>query len=149
MITIICLIILVFAILGKPAGRLLDRLKGVDWKTFSDAAWHKIVAFSKTAGRSATRILLIFYYTLTGGNLSTLDKALLYAGIIYIAVPRDLLPRRIFGLLGLVDDAAVAAWIYSRIKKNLGPEVIQQAEETLDKWFGPEKVRGTEIRKVD
>ena len=149
MITIICLIILVFAILGKPAGRLLDRLKGVDWKTFSDAAWRKIVAFSKTAGRSATRILLIFYYTLTGGNLSTLDKALLYGGIIYIAVPRDLLPRRIFGLLGLVDDAAVGAWVYSRIKKNLTDEVIRQADETLDKWFGPEKVKGTQIRKVD
>lgn len=149
MITIICLIILVFAILGKPAGRLLDKLKGVDWKTFSDAAWRKIVAFSKDAGRSATRIVLIFYYTLTGSNLSTLEKALLYAGIIYIVVPRDLLPRRIFGLLGLVDDAAVGAWVYSRIKKNITPEVIQKAEETLDKWFGPEKVRGTEIRKVD
>ena len=149
MITLICLIILVFAILGKPAGRLLDRLKGVDWKTFSDAAWRKIVTFSKTTGRGATRILLIFYYTLTGGTLSTLDKALLYAGIIYIAVPRDLLPRRIFGLLGMVDDAAVGAWGYSRLKKNLGPEVIRQAEETLDKWFGPEKMTGTEIRKVD
>ena len=149
MITIICLIILVFAILGKPAGRLLDRLKGVDWKAFSDAAWRKIVAFSKNAGRGATRIVLIFYYTLTGSNLSTLEKALVYAGIIYIVVPRDLLPRRIFGLLGVVDDAAVGAWVYNKIKKNISPEVMRQAEETLDKWFGPEKMTGTEIRKID
>ena len=59
MITTICLIILVFAILHKPAGRLLDSLKGVDWKKFSDTAWMRIKSFAAGAGRSATRLLLI------------------------------------------------------------------------------------------
>ncbi|MBR5042179.1 MAG: DUF1232 domain-containing protein [Bacteroidales bacterium] len=149
MITTICLIILVFAILHKPAGRLLDSLKGVDWKKFSDSAWLRIKQFAYKAGRGATRILLIFYYTLTGEQLTTLEKALLYAGIIYIAVPHDLLPRRIFGLLGLVDDAAVGAWVYDRIRKNISPAVLQKAEDTLNEWFGAEKVRGTDVRRVD
>lgn len=149
MITTICLIILVFAILGKPAGRLLDKIKDVDWKKFSDSAWMRIKRFAKEAGRSATRIVLIFYYTLTSEKLSTMEKALLYAGIIYIAVPRDMLPRRIFGLLGLVDDAAVGAWVYEKIRKNISPAVIQKAEDTLNEWFGPEIVRGTDVRKVD
>ena len=149
MITTICLIILVFAILKKPAGRLADKLKGVDWKKFSDAAWIKISSVARTAGRDVTRLLLIFYYTLTSERLSTLDKALLYAGIIYIAVPHDLLPRRIFGLLGMVDDAAVGAWVYDKMRKNITPEVISKAGETVDKWFGPEIVRGTNVRKLD
>lgn len=149
MITTICLIILVFAILGKPAGQLAEKLKGIDWKQFSDSAWVRIKRFAKDAGRSATRILLIFYYTLTSEQLSTVEKALLYAGIIYIAVPRDLLPRRLFGLLGLVDDAAVGAWVYNKISKNISPAVIQKAEDTLNDWFGPEIVTGTDIRKID
>lgn len=60
MITTICLIILVFAILHKPTGRLLDSLKGVDWKKFSDTAWMRIKSFAAGAGRSATRLLLYF-----------------------------------------------------------------------------------------
>ena len=149
MITTICLIILVFAILHKPAGRLLDSLKGVDWKKFSDTAWMRIKSFAAGAGRSATRLLLIFYYTLTSEQLSTLEKALLYASIIYIAVPRDLLPRRLFGLLGLVDDAAVGAWVYNKIQKSITPAVLQKADDTLNEWFGAEKVRGTRVRRVD
>ena len=109
----------------------------------------RIKSFAAGAGRSATRLLLIFYYTLTSEQLSTLEKALLYASIIYIAVPRDLLPRRVFGLLGLVDDAAVGAWVYNKIQKSITPAVLQKADDTLNEWFGAEKVRGTRVRRVD
>ena len=78
-------------------------------------------------------------------ELKLLDKILIVAGIIYIIVPRDLLPKRTLGLLGLVDDAAVAAWIYERINDSITPEIIQRAEDTLNEWFGPEVVSGLVI----
>lgn len=137
MIITICLLILVYSILKKPIGGLVDRLKGVDWKQLSSRAWDRIISASKKIGRSASRYALLFYYTLTEGALTTLDKALLYAGIIYIVIPGDLLPRRILGLLGALDDAAVIAWVYNKVRKNITPEIEAKVEATLDKWFGP------------
>lgn len=39
--------------------------------------------------------------------------------------------------LGVMDDAAVAAWIYDKVKKNITPAIELKADMTLDKWFGP------------
>ena len=142
MIITICSLILVYSILKRPIGALLGRLKGVDWKKLSSDAWDRIVAVYKKIGRSSSRYALLFYYTLSEGGLSTLDKALLYAGIIYIAVPGDFLPRRVLGLLGILDDAAIAAWIYNKVKKNITPAIESKVEATLDNWFGPVVVTG-------
>ena len=135
-IIVICLMILVLRIFGQPISWLVDKLNDVDWKKVSRDAWNKIVKYSKKAGRSATRMVLYFYYVMTEGNLSIGDKALLYGGIIYVIVPRDLLPRRVFKALGLVDDVAVSAWIYNKIKNNITPEIEAKVGETLDRWFG-------------
>lgn len=140
MILTICLTILVYSILKRPVDWLVIRLYNVEWKKLANDAWNKIVIYSKKAGRSATRIVLRFYYALEEGGMSTLEKALLYAGIIYIAVPGDILPRRILGLLGLLDDAAIAAWIYNRIRKSITPEIEQKVEDTLNEWFGVDVV---------
>ena len=140
MITTIVLLTLVYAILGKPVGRLVKRLEGVDWKQLARDAWDKIVLFSRRSGRTATRPLLRFYYVMQEGNLSTLEKVLVYAGIIYIAVPGDLLPRRILGWIGALDDIGVAAWIYKKIGDRITPAIVRKVEETLDGWFGPEVV---------
>lgn len=140
MITTICLLILIFTILKRPVGWLIKKLEGVDWKGLAQDAWDKIVLYSKKAGRASTRVVLKFYYAIQDGELSTVEKALVYAGIIYIAVPGDLLPRRILGLLGVLDDVAVAAWIYKKIGDNITPAIERKVEETLDNLFGPEIV---------
>ena len=142
MIITICLLILVYSILGKPVGNLVKKLKGVDWKKLIIDAWDKIVLYSKNAGRAGTRVVLKIYYAMQDGNLSAVEKTLVYAGIIYIAVPGDLLPRKILGLLGVLDDVAVAAWIYKRIGDSITPAIERKVEETLDNWFGPEIVSG-------
>ncbi len=140
MLLTICILIVIYSILQKPIDGLVSKLKGVDWKKLSSEAWDKIVAAYKKIGRTASRYALLFYYTLLKGNLTTVDKAFLYAGIVYIAVPGDLLPRRILGLLGLVDDAAIIAWIYSKVKKSITTEIESTVEEILDKWFGPDTI---------
>ena len=140
MITIICLFILFSLISNSPVGGLVGKLKGVDWKGLAQTAWDKIVLYSKKGGRAAVRPMLLLYYVMTEGNLSNTEKALVYAGIIYMAVPFDLLPRAVLNWVGVLDDVAVATWIFSRIDGGITPAVERMAEETLDKWFGPEYV---------
>ncbi len=142
MIITICLLILIYSILKCPVGGLVRKLEGVDWKNLVSDAWDKIVLYSKRIGRSATRSALTFYYVLQDGDLSTFVKALVYAGIIYIAVPGDLIPARILGWLGIIDDAGVAAWIYKRIRSSITQDIENKVEDTLNKWFGPEIVTG-------
>lgn len=140
MITTICLLILVYSILKRPVGGLVKKLEDVDWKSLAGDAWGKIVTYSKKAGRAGTREALRFYYAMLEGDLTPMEKALVYAGIIYISVPGDLLPRRILGWIGVLDDVAIAAWIYKKIGDNITPAIEQKVEETLDHWFGPEIV---------
>ena len=142
MITTICILILIFSILKRPVDSLLNKLKGVDWKNLTGDVWDKIVIYSKKGGRSATRPILTFYYVLQEGNLTTLEVALVYAGIIYIAVPSDLLPRAVLGWVGLLDDVGIAAWIYKKIEKKITPEIMFMVENRLSIWFGPESVTG-------
>ena len=86
MIITICLLILIYSILKRPVDGLLEKLEDVDWKTLAQDAWDKIVTYSKKLGRATTRELLKFYYVMSEGNLSTFEKALVYAGIIYISL---------------------------------------------------------------
>lgn len=140
MIITIILTILVYSILERPVGWLVGQLGKVDWKKLAADAWDKIVHYSRKAGRSASRVVLRFYYALQEGGMSTLDKVLLYAGIFYIVIPGDLLPRKVLGLLGIIDDTAIAAWIYTRVRRCITAKVERKVEETLDGWFGPEIV---------
>lgn len=140
MFTIISLLILACLMLGRPVDWLAEKLDGIDWKSLAQDAWDKIVTFSKRAGRSSTRPALRFYYAMTGSDLSVMEKALVYAAIIYMAVPRDFLPKSVFGWFGVLDDAGAAAYVYAKVKKNITPEIEKMTETTLDKWFGPQNV---------
>jgi len=133
----ICLLILIFSILKRPVGKLTAMIRDVDWKQLAHGVWSKIIAYSKRVGRAGSRIVLKFYYTMQEGDLTTTQKAMVYAGIIYLVVPHDLLPRKLLGWFGVLDDVGVAAWILERIGKSITPQIECKVEETLDNWFGP------------
>ena len=134
----ICLLIMFLWFIGQPINWLVDKLCDVDWRKITHDAWNKIVLYSKRAGRSATRMALYFYYSLSEGRLTTGEKALLYGGIIYIIIPNDLLPRRILKFIGIIDDVAIIAWVYNKVRDTITPEIESKVGETLDKWFGYE-----------
>ena len=139
----ICLLLLLYSILKKPVADLPDKVRNIKWKEQAGKAWTKITDYSKKAGREASRLVLRFYYTLTDGDLTSTEKAFVYAGIIYIVVPHDLLPEKVLGLIGLVDDAAVATWVFKKVKTHITPAIEQKVNDTLNEWFGYE----TEISK--
>lgn len=111
--------------------------KDVDWKRMAKGLWGQVAAYGKKAGRFGARIVLKFFYVMQYGDLTAAERALVYAGIVYIVVPRDLLPRKLLKWFGLLDDVGVAAWIFNRIDRSFTPEIERKVEETLDRWFGP------------
>ena len=140
MILTICILILVYLMMGKPVDELLDELKQVDWKAKFAELSEKIKTYALKAGRVATKPILTFYYIMRDAETTTLEKALIYGAIAYIVIPSDLLPRRVLGLLGILDDAAVIAYVYNKISKKITIKITNNVEETLDNWFGAEAV---------
>ena len=140
MIITICILVLVYKIIGKPVGRLLDRLRNVDWKTQFALLWDKLKTYALQAGRVATKPILTFYYVMHQTETTTLEKALIYGAIVYIIIPSDLLPRRTLSILGILDDAAVIAYVYKKISNKITAEITNKVEDTLDSWFGAEAV---------
>jgi uncharacterized membrane protein YkvA (DUF1232 family) len=138
----ICLLILIGAMLKKPVGRLGNKLKNVDWKGLAHGIRNKILAYSRKVGRAGSRVVLTFYYAMQDGDLTPTEKAMVYAGLVYIVVPRDLLPRKVLNWVGVLDDMGVAAWIIDRISKNITPEIERKVDRTLDNWFGPVVIIG-------
>ena len=140
MIITICILVLVYKIIGKPVGRLLERVRNVDWKTQFSQLWDKLKTYALKAGRVATKPILTFYYVMQDSETTTLDKALIYGAIAYIVIPADLLPRKVLSLLGILDDAAVIAYVYKKISNKITAEITNKVEDTLDQWFGAEVV---------
>lgn len=140
MIITLCILLLAYHLIGKPVGRLLDRLRNVNWKTQFALLWDKLKTYALQAGRVATKPILTFYYVMHQTETTTLEKALIYGAIAYIVIPADLLPRKVLGFLGILDDAAVIAYVYNKISKKISVEITNKVEETLDNWFGAEAV---------
>lgn len=137
MLITIFLLIVAYSILGKPIDKLAEKIKDVNWKDLADSAWASIKAFGLKAGRTTCKPLLTFYYVMADENTTTADKALVYGAILYIISPFDLIPRRVLGILGVLDDAAIAVLVLKKIQDKITPEIESAVEATLDEWFGP------------
>ena len=140
MIITLCILLLAYHLIGKPVGRLLDRLRNVDWKTQFALLWDKLKTYALQTGRVATKPILTFYYVMHQTETTTLEKALIYGAIAYIIIPSDLIPRRTLSVLGILDDAAVIAYIHKKVSNKVTAEITNKVEDTLDQWFGAEVV---------
>ena len=140
MIITLCILLLAYHLIGKPVGRLLDRLRNVNWKTQFALLWDKLKTYALRAGRVATKPILTFYHVMRDSETTILEKALIYGAIAYIVIPADLLPRKVLGFLGILDDAAVIAYVYKKISNKITAEITNEVNDALDQWFGAEAV---------
>ncbi len=62
-------------------------------------------------------------------------KVIVYGALAYLVLPVNLISVRRFRFLGLADEALAIAIAYKKIKQHVTPEMEQEAEATLDKWF--------------
>lgn len=96
---------------------------------------------AKKAGIVVTRKALQAFYLLVeimkSPDISTIDKVLVVGVILYIINQSDLISDSL-GLFGFIDDIAIAALEYRRLKKIVTPEMIrnanQKAENQLFDW---------------
>ena len=138
MILTICILVLVYLMMGKPVDELLEQLKSTDWKSKFAHLWDKIKTYALRAGRVATKPILTFYYVMHQTETTTMEKALIYGAIAYIVIPSDLLPRRALSILGILDDAAVIAYVYNKVSSKVTAAIRNQVDTQLDEWFGAE-----------
>ncbi|MBO7499436.1 MAG: DUF1232 domain-containing protein [Bacteroidaceae bacterium] len=115
---------------------LVERLQKTDWKGESQKVLSFLRKYALRAGRIAAKPLLQFYYVMTDENVTARDKALIYGSLLYILVPGDIIPRRVFNMLGIMDDIGAVMIVYTRIKNKITPAINFKVEETLDEWFG-------------
>lgn len=124
--------------MGKDVKPLLQKIKDTDWRAKTNALIDKIRPWALKAGRVATRPLLQFYYVMADENTSALDRVLIYAAIVYTAVPMDFIPRTVSRFLGVLDDGVAVLYVYNKIKGKITPQINARVEETLNDWFGVE-----------
>ena len=115
---------------------LVERLQKTDWKGESQKVLGFLRKYALRAGRIAAKPLLQFYYVMTDENVTARDKALIYGSLLYILVPGDIISRKVFHMLGIMDDIGAVMIVYTRIKNKITPAINFKVEETLDEWFG-------------
>ena len=136
--TITVITILAYWIMGKDVSKLVEELKDFDFTGKINQLLDKVRPWALKAGRVATRPLLLFYYVMENDNLSTLDRILIYAAILYTISPMDALPRAIYKFIGVLDDGVAVVFVYNKIKSKITPEIEVKVDHVLNDWFGVE-----------
>ena len=131
--TVICIMILAYLIMGKNISGLLEKIKNVDWHGKINVLMDKIRPWALKVGRSASRPIFM-----NDEKTTTLERILIYAAIVYTIIPMDLIPRAVYKFLGVLDDGVAILYVYKKIKNKITPEIKTKVEETLNDWFGVE-----------
>lgn len=132
---ITCLLVLANYVMGKPVNHLLKKIGDVDWKEKTSDVWEKLKPYAIKVGRTAAKPVLTLYYVLKDGDLSTSEKVMVYAAMIYVISPWDLLPASIYHLLGVLDDGVAVSFVYKKISEKVTDEIRAKVETTLNEWF--------------
>ena len=97
--------------------------------------WEKIKYNAKRLGRKTTKMALLMYYVLKSDETPRSAKAIIYGALAYLVLPVNLISQKRHPLLGWADEAAAIFVAYKKVSQHITPEMEEQAEETLDRWF--------------
>lgn len=142
---ITCLLVLANYVLDKPVNHLWKNIGDVNWKEKTSELWEKLKPYAKKARRATTKPVLTLYYVLKDGNLSTSEKVMVYAAMIYVLSPWDLLPASVYSMLGVLDDGVAVSFVYKKISEKVTDEIRTKVDDTLNEWFS----NGTFVEVVD
>ena len=115
---------------------IIESIKNFELPDVLKDLFGKNAAGARQLGRFATGQLLRLYYVLKEGDLSGSENAWIYAALVYVLVPGDLIPRRLFRVLGITDDALALGFVIAKVKDKITPQIEQKVAMQLDKWFG-------------
>ena len=97
--------------------------------------WEKIKHNARRLGRATTKMVLLMYYVLRSKDTPTSAKVIVYGALAYLVLPINLISARRFRFLGMADEAIAIAIAYKKVSQHVTPEMEQEAEATLDRWF--------------
>jgi uncharacterized membrane protein YkvA (DUF1232 family) len=97
--------------------------------------WEKIGEWARTAGRVATRPVILLYYVMTSKETPKSDKVLILSAISYLVLPIDLISAKRLPIIGWLDEIVSLTVAYQKVSKYITPEMEGKADALLDKWF--------------
>ncbi len=100
-----------------------------------DALWESICNWSRKAGRSATRPVLLMWYVMRSKETSRADKWAIFGSLAYLILPFDILDSKRLPFIGWIDEVTSLAVLIQKMAKSITPEMESRAEAQLDKWF--------------
>ena len=97
--------------------------------------WEEIKSNAIRFGRGTTRQVLLMYYVLKSEETPRGDKLIVYSALAYLILPINLISMRRHPIIGWFDEAASIAVAFQKIRQNITPEMEEQVDQTLDRWF--------------
>ena len=104
-----------------------------------NALWESICRWSRKAGRTATRPVLLMWYVMRSKDTPRADKWAIFGSLTYLILPVDILDAKRLPIIGWLDEVTSLAVLVQKMSKHITPEIEAHADELLDKWF-PEYV---------
>lgn len=104
-----------------------------------NALWESICRWSRKAGRTATRPVLLMWYVMRSKDTPCTDKWAIFGSLAYLILPVDILDAKRLPIIGWLDEVTSLAVLVQKMSKHITPEIEACADEQLDKWF-PEYV---------
>lgn len=104
--------------------------------------WVAIKNDASKVGIETTRVMLELFYILKSPETSMVNKTLIVTALGYQLLPKDVLPREKFGLLGFLDNVVTIGFAYSKVKSSVTPQIEQQVNNILYQWFGNSAITG-------
>ncbi len=105
------------------------------FKLDCNVLWCRICKWSKVAGRTATRPVLLMWYVMRSKNTPCKDKWAIFGSLAYLIFPIDILDAKRVPIIGWLDEVISLAVLVQKMSKHITPEMEVKADEQLDKWF--------------
>ena len=97
--------------------------------------WNNIKEFSRRAGRTATRPVLLLYYVMKSPDTPKTDKWLIVTSLAYLILPIDILSAKRIPIIGWLDEVVALSVTVQKMSKHITPEMQAKVDTILDKWF--------------
>ena len=106
-------------------------LINIDYKSL----WESICRWSRKAGRAGTRPVLILWYVMRRPDTPKKDKLAIFASLVYLVFPIDLLDAKRLPIIGWLDEMVSVAVMIQKMSKHITPDIEARVIMQLDRWF--------------
>lgn len=121
----------------NPIEDIARFFKNIDYDKLINNAGLGLEYIKKQAakgGKETTRMMLELYFVMMSDKTSRFNKIIIGSALAYQLLPNDFMSKEDYGVLGILDNAALLLLAYKRVKKSVTPEIKQKVDETLAEW---------------